>query len=322
MDQKVDYVYAGDLKGNLWKFDLTSSTSSEWNVAYTDTSGDPEPVFQAKGPGGTIQPITTKPDVMRHCEKEGYMVVFATGSYLGETDVSDTSTQTIYGVWDYGDNDDTSEYLGSFDRGSTPELSNQPNTVTMLQQTQVAYGTYDGQTLRTLSQNNAHWETEEDPDSTAEDPQWDDPSSTVDNHVGWYFDLPISGERVVVDVLIREEKAIVVSFYPETAPCGSGGYSMVHELDACTGARLTEPQFDINNDGVINEQDMINIGTEENPIMVPPSGTERAGRLQPPAILRMGPTEMKYFSSSSGSIATVRERAVNLGITSWKECSP
>ncbi len=320
MDQKVDYVYAGDLKGNLWKFDLTATSSASWDVAYK-SGGTPKPLFQAKGPGGAIQSITTKPDVMQHCEKDGYIVVFATGSYLGETDVSDTSTQTIYGVWDYGDDDDDSEYLGSFERGSTPELSNQPDTVTMLQQTQVDYGVYNGEKLRTLSDNAASWETEVDPDSTVENPKWDNPSSTVANNAGWYFDLPISGERVVVDVMIREDKAVVVSFYPETAPCGSGGYSIVHEIDACTGARLTEPQFDINNDGVINESDLINIGTEENPIMVAPSGTEQEGRLQPPAILRMDQTEMKYFSSSSGTIATVMEQVVKLGITSWREYS-
>jgi type IV pilus assembly protein PilY1 len=321
-DQKVDYVYAGDLQGNLWKFDLTDVGHGAWEVAYKD-GGTPKPVFQAKGPGGAIQSITTKPDVMYHCEsdKEGYIVVFATGSYMGETDVSDTSTQTIYGIWDYGDDDDDSEYLGSFERGATPQLSNQPNTVTMLEQVEEDYGEYSGQTLRTLSDNAATWETEEDPDSTEENPKWANPSSTVANNVGWYFDLPISGERVVVDLMIRDDKAVVVSFYPETAPCGSGGHSIVHEIDACSGARLTDPQFDINNDGVIDEGDLINIGTEEDPIWVAPSGVEEEGMLQPPAILGMGDTEMKYFSSSSGTIATVMEQAVTLGITSWREYS-
>ncbi len=124
---------------------------------------------------------------------------------------------------------------------------------------------------------------------------------------------------MVVDTMIRGGKAIVVSFYPETAPCGSGGYSIVHEIDACTGARLTEPQFDINDDGVIDEGDLINIGTVENPIRVAPSGVQEEGRLQPPAILGMGDTEMKYFSSSSGTITTVMEKAVSLGITYWRE---
>jgi type IV pilus assembly protein PilY1 len=298
----------------MWKFDLTASNSSSWEVAYKD-GGTPKPLFQAKGPGGAIQSITTKPDVMRHCKKDGYIVVFATGSYLGETDIADTSVQTIYGIWDYGDDDDDSEYLGSFDRGSTPELSNQPDTVTVLQQTVVDYGEYSGQQLRTLSDNEAVWETEADADTG----QLSNPSSTTACHGGWYFDLPISGERVVVDALIREERAVVVSFYPQTSPCGSGGYSIVHEIDACSGARLSEPQFDIDADLWIDEGDLINIGSEESPILAAPSGIEKEGRLQPPAILRMQGTEMKYFSSSSGAIATILERVVTLGITHWRE---
>ena len=308
-DDRVDYVYAGDLKGNMWKFDLTDESYLNWDVAYKD-GATPKPVFQAN------QPISTKPDVMRHCEKDGYIVVFGTGIYLSETDVSDTSTQTIYGIWDYGDDDDDSEYLGTFNRGSTPELSNQPDMVTLLEQTEVdwrmAYDNY----LRTLSDNEALWETENDTDSES---QLSDPSSTVANHAGWYFDLPISGERVVVGTMIREGKAIVVSFYPETAPCSSGGYSIVHEIDACTGSRLTEPQFDINEDGVIDEGDLIDIGIHGDPKLVPPSGIQKEGRLQPPAILRMDETEMKYFSSSSGTIETVQEKTVQLGITYWRE---
>ena len=308
-DYKVDYVYAGDLKGNLWKFDLTDESYLNWDVAYKD-GATPKPVFQAN------QPITTKPDVMWHCEKDGYIVLFGTGRYLSETDVSDTSTQTIYGIWDYGDDDDDSEYLGTFNRGSTPELSNQPDTVTLLQQTQVDWRLVNDSYLRTLSDNAADWLTVADINGTG---TYDDPSNTAANHAGWYFDLPISGERVVVGTMIREGKAIVVSFYPETVPCSSGGYSIVHEIDACTGSRLTEPQFDINEDGVIDEEDLINIGTEENPELVPPSGIGKPGELKPPAILRMENTEIKYFSSSSGTIETVIETTVRLGITYWRE---
>jgi len=78
-------------------------------------------------------------------------------------------------------------------------------------------------------------------------------------------------------------------------------------------------QFDINGDGVIDQRDLINIGTEENPQWVAPTGIQKAGRLQPPAVLRMGNEEMKYFSSSSGAIATVMEKAVRLGIVYWIE---
>ena len=148
LDNKVDYVYAGDLKGNVWKFDFTGSSATDWKVAY-GASGTPKPLFQARDGAGAAQPITTKPEVMYHCQSDmpGYLVVVGTGKYLADTDLADTQTQTIYGLWDYGDDADDNEYLGAFNRGSTPQLSNQPATVTLLQQTEVYYGQPEQQQL-------------------------------------------------------------------------------------------------------------------------------------------------------------------------------
>ena len=54
----ADYVYVGDLKGNLWKFDLYDTDAANWEAAYADPGGNPAPVFQAKNYGGHTQPIT------------------------------------------------------------------------------------------------------------------------------------------------------------------------------------------------------------------------------------------------------------------------
>ena len=91
------------------------------------------------------------------------------------------------------------------------------------------------------------------------------------------------------------------------------------EMDACNGGRLPRPNFDINNDLFIDTDDQINIGTEENPDLVSPTGIQRPGRLLPPTILIRGVDEIKYFSSSRGVIEMVRERAARVGITSWFE---
>ena len=343
-DDKVDYVYAGDLTGNLWKFDLTNSDYTKWGVAFgvdSNTNGridfadgdDPKPLFQAPG-----QPITTKPDVMRHPERHGYIVVFGTGKYLRVTDLSDTSLNTIYGIWDYGDDSDDSEYLGFFDRGSATKLSNQPDNVTLLEQEYIpspvsdpnnpyfwtlAFGSEEV-IVRILTDNQPNWETVDDPDTD----QLANPGSNADPpntaHAGWYFDLPLTGERVVSDVIIRDGKAIVITFTPEEAPCSIGGASIIHEMDAATGGRtetggLPDPQFDIDDSGSIGSGDLINIGTEEAPVWVAPTGIQKTGRLHVPAILRMGTTEMKYFSSSEGTIKRVRERPAKLGVRYWRE---
>jgi type IV pilus assembly protein PilY1 len=340
-DDKVDYVYAGDLKGNLWKFDLTSTDYTQWDVAYKSGT-TPKPLFQAKGPGGLNQAITTKPDVVFHPEKPGYLVVFGTGKYLGESDIENSSVQTLYAVWDYGDDNNDDEYLGSFQRGATPQLSNQPSSVTLLEQTEVPCNPIDatcdgtlwvvnGQSLRVLTDEKPIWKTYTknasgicvdggggapcDPDDGVNDKP--DP---VGGNAGWYFDLPVGGERIVSDVLVREGKLIVLAFRPEDTPCGAGGSTLVMELDLYSGGRLTKAQFDINADKVIDEYDLINIGTAANPIWVAPSGIESAGRLLPPAILRMErDREMKYFSSSRGTIQTIMERSLRLGMSYWLE---
>ncbi len=317
-DSKVDFVYGGDIKGNLWKFDLRDANPGNWHVSFSQ-SGIPKPLFRAMGPGGASQPITSKPDVMLHCSMPGYMIVFGTGMYLGETSFSSTATQTIYGIWDYSDPSDSSEYLGTFLRGSSPSLSNQPATVSLLQQTEIDYRVVNGFGLRTLSDGQAVWITQTDPQSTEMTPMLPNPSGSEPNNAGWYFDLPLTGERVISDVQIREGKAIVIAFTPAITPCGSGGESFVMEMDACSGGRLPKPNFDISNDLFIDTDDQINIGTEENPDLVSPTGIQRPGRLLPPTILIRGVDEIKYFSSSRGVIEMVRERAARVGITSWFE---
>jgi hypothetical protein len=78
-DGKSDLAYAGDLNGNLWKFNLTANTSSK---IFTNTAA-----------------ITTAPVVQNH-PNGGYMVVFGTGSTLRASDIASTATHYVHGVWD------------------------------------------------------------------------------------------------------------------------------------------------------------------------------------------------------------------------------
>ncbi|RMD78608.1 MAG: hypothetical protein D6809_05470, partial [Gammaproteobacteria bacterium] len=56
-DGVADRAYAGDLRGNLWAFDLSSHQPQHWRVAH-GTPGHPRPLFSAPG-----QPITAAPQV-------------------------------------------------------------------------------------------------------------------------------------------------------------------------------------------------------------------------------------------------------------------
>jgi hypothetical protein len=104
LDGITDYVYAGDLLGNMWKFDLTNTVSAQWDVYYRDLLDKPQPLFQAKSKNGFRQPITMKPSITKPCvfNGEGYMVIFGTGRFIGERDLDDVSVQTLYGIWDWG----------------------------------------------------------------------------------------------------------------------------------------------------------------------------------------------------------------------------
>ena len=87
----VDTVYAGDLNGNLWKFDLVSDDPTKWKVALSGW-----PLFSAL----SSQSITTAPEVGRHSSGEGAMVYVGTGSLFGPDDGADKSIQAVYGLWD------------------------------------------------------------------------------------------------------------------------------------------------------------------------------------------------------------------------------
>jgi hypothetical protein len=90
-------------------------------------------------------------------------------------------------------------------------------------------------------------------------------------------------------------------------------------MDASTGGRLATAAFNIVGDDGIDSQDLINIGDQENPLWAAPAGIKKVGKLQPPAIVRMGNTEMKYFNSSTTKIEMLREKSLKLGIRHWRE---
>lgn len=88
----VQAAYGGDLKGRMWKFDLSSTSISAWGLAFSG-----KPLFTA--PGGTTQPITAQPLLVNN-NTSGRMVYFGTGKFNETTDKTTTSTQAFYAVWD------------------------------------------------------------------------------------------------------------------------------------------------------------------------------------------------------------------------------
>ena len=94
-------VYAGDKLGNVWKFDLSSTTASEWAIA-TVGAAPAGPLFTASNASNQRQPITSEIRVGEH-PLGGRFLVFGTGKYFETGDASVTSTQAIYALRDTGD---------------------------------------------------------------------------------------------------------------------------------------------------------------------------------------------------------------------------
>jgi type IV pilus assembly protein PilY1 len=88
----VDVVYAGDFRGNVWKFDLSSTNAASWNVANN------RPLY-APTVAGT-QPITGSVAIATEPATGKRWVFFGTGRFLTNGDLVDTTRQTWYGVID------------------------------------------------------------------------------------------------------------------------------------------------------------------------------------------------------------------------------
>src|SRR5208337_122786 len=96
-DHITDYVYAGDLQGNVWRFDLTSSDPINWAAASA-------PLFTT--PSG--QPITSQLLVISSNTIGGpprRFIELGTGQRTQLTNLSPvqyaSGTQSLYGVWDW-----------------------------------------------------------------------------------------------------------------------------------------------------------------------------------------------------------------------------
>ncbi len=99
-DEVDDIVYAGDLAGNLWRFDLSDDTDpANWKV---------DLMFSSYGNGGAVnpgeQPIAFNPTALRDPSTRRAIIVVGTGKYLGGDDRSSLGVkeQAWYGIRDYG----------------------------------------------------------------------------------------------------------------------------------------------------------------------------------------------------------------------------
>ncbi len=92
-DGAVRYAYAGDLQGNMWRFDFTLGALASKTLS--------TPLFTAKDKDDVRQPITEQPKVV-FAPGGGYVVLFGTGKYVEDADAAagNFKTQSFYGILD------------------------------------------------------------------------------------------------------------------------------------------------------------------------------------------------------------------------------
>lgn len=215
-NREVTAIYAGDIKGNLWKFDVDNTDRSQWKVAFGAT-----PNYLPLFAGSATQPITVMPELSFH-PNGGTMVSFGTGKLFEVEDTATSgnvnlNTQAIYGIWD-----------------KPAETVGFSGTSTLVQQSIDTSLTAAANTSLTgTTANSIDWATKR----------------------GWYLNLNLSGERVNVNPQQVNSVLLIVTNRPDTDPCKSGGSSRLFTLDPITGSVPSFAVFDANNVGGITSAD-------------------------------------------------------------------
>ncbi len=223
-NREVTAIYAGDLQGNLWKFDVDNPDATKWKVAF-GSAPDYKPLFT----GSATQPITVMPEITFH-PNGGTLVSFGTGELFKTEDTAaavaapgpqvnvNLNTQAIYGIWDKPG--ESNGFVG--------------NSTLVLQGATAAVAANVSAKLTGTTTNTVDWATKR----------------------GWYMNLGTSnGERVNVNSQQVNSVLLVVSNNPDNDPCSSGGSARLFILDPITGGAPNFAVFDANGVGGITTAD-------------------------------------------------------------------
>jgi len=208
-DGTVDVAYAGDLLGNLWKFDLSQPVNTSWGVAFSDALGNGAPYFVAKTASNVRQPIMTAPYQLPH-PLGGVMLAFGTGRNLTDTDPDSVTQDTMWGIWDNSAISVsgstvtmTAPALGKINLGT--DVGRPPATVLVPQTPTVATTDTDGMKFYEVSRNSVTYTT------------------TALTKRGWYLDWPATapGLRVLHNpVFFSGTKILVQGTVPKSGTAG------------------------------------------------------------------------------------------------------
>lgn len=225
----VDSIYAGDLLGNVWKFDVSAKNPMSWDAAFK-AAGKPAPFFIAKDSGGKTQPITGSMSMGLDPTTFNRWLFFGTGRYLTTTDITNKDVQSWYGLIDDG---------------------TQITARSELKQRRiVVQTTASGKTVRAFEKATAG-----------------DMSGKRGWYVDLVLPGDVAeGERIVSDSTLYGSVLLAASIIPTSAACDVGGRGFINAIDPFTGGSVSSPFFDTNGDGQFNDADKVSDGSQLLPV--------------------------------------------------------
>ena len=291
----TDLLYAGDLYGNLWRFDLSGPDATDWQPP-------DNPFFS----GAKTRPITSPPlivsppaSVRESAGEGGRMIFFGTGRFLSDGDKTDTDNQHYYGLLDRT----TPEYPTS---SSAAIEVNDLKLNNVVKQTFLSGGVAEGRLT--------------DPDLVV---SYADTSTTKStNKFGWYIELPTSGERVIAGSVARMGHVLFNTIIPDRSACSSSGSGSEWHVRMENGGSPLTPQFDFNGDGQIDAADGIVVGGRT--IGYAARKLEGKGLLTAPSVIgnvRLAPSSGAKKTEDMNKTALVGSNKES-GRLSWGELAP
>ena len=336
-DHVTDYVYAGDLQGNVWRFDLTNSNPTLWAVtsvsgAAMTTTGAGTPIYST---GSTTLPITTKVVVASIATPGNprILVEFGTGQQTPFTNNLPasyaTTQQYLIGIWDWNLSswNSKSNVPYAILSASTTPAAPSPISGRSALQAQSVQATYDTSDVlsSTSTQIGTAYYYETISNATI---SWADLSTTSTRQYGWYLGLSsgygnpadpngLTGstsipsaskiyEQVIFNPTLQDGAFIVNTTIPPTtslATCSStsaGGWTMA--INPATGGAFTNSFF-----GNSNHQ-FLNIGSQSV------SGIALSGTGSPSVVIAGTNTYLvTQTTSGTGNIAQINPPAGSQG---------
>lgn len=205
-----DVFFAGDLRGNVWKF---SSAASSSPVKLFSAQYHPAPDSAALN----NQAITSNLLAGVNPETNEFWLFFGTGQYLSQNDLTDNSPQSWYGL---------------------KVLNDSLITHSNLVKRRILVETENGTTAVRVSDVAGNGD--------------------LDDKLGWYFNLPQNGERMVIPNIFQGDALIGTVRIPDASDiCKPTGRGFVVAINPFTGGRLDRIFFDVNGDLEFDSDDNV-----------------------------------------------------------------